>query len=546
MNGIPDSGYELLKGILRPPSSRPTRLQQLLPTSGTQHELQARLEARHPDLLWILGGLRGLAQVIFINNPISGLVLLVAFGVQSPSTALLALLGTAAAHATSALLGLQQNLRREGIHGFNGALVGCAVAAIADLEHHPLAGPAWGGLVVVAASLSTLALEGWRRSLHRTLDLPPLTLPFVVITWMLRAVGALGPGSVLTLAEPLASPGLDDTWQALALGLPHSIGQVFLCSNLWSAWLVLVAVALASPLAAGLGLLGALVGMAAALLLGASPETIAQGLWGYNGVLVAIAIGGIFYAPGLGSLAVALAGAVLASLIQWLWSISPAQGWPSFTLAFVLATWLVQLLVRRTLPALLPVSLHAIQTPEEHRQRFVLARTVLGDFRRNLDLSLKGQRQPLLAGRVPISTRRRISQLFQRLDRDGDGAISAAELLEGLQPEHGVSQNREELVDPLTAVLSAMDLDRNGQVDAGEFAELMLRLQRLRAGEGRLLTYLLPVDANGDDRLDPAELRRLLTSVGVPPLAVAEERALFARSPRGLSWRQFVDRLLLT
>jgi hypothetical protein len=91
-----------------------------------------------------------------------------------------------------------------------------------------------------------------------------------------------------------------------------------------------------------------------------------------------------------------------------------------------------------------------------------------------------------------------------------------------------------------------MDLDGDGLVDAEEFAELMLRLQRLRLGEGRLLSYLMPVDANGNDRLDPAELRRLLGSVGEPPLSAEEETAVFGQSAQGLSWRQFVDRLLLT
>ncbi|MEB3262721.1 MAG: urea transporter [Cyanobacteriota bacterium] len=540
-----DSAFDLLKGVLKPPVSLPTRLQRLLPTSGTLHGLHAPARRLHPGLLSLLGGLRGLAQVIFINNPLSGLVLLLAFLAQSPWTALLALLGISAAHATARQLDLQPGLRREGIYGFNGALVGCAVAAIAHLEH-PLAVVAWGGLVLLGGALSTLVLEGLRRSLHPALGLPPLTLPFCLISWILLAVGSFGPGSALALAEPVAPPVLDGAWQALAQGLPRSLGQVFLCSKLGSGLLVLLSVALASPLAAGLALLGALVGMGTGLLLGAPIEAIAQGLWGYNGVLVAIALGGIFYAPSLGSLAVALGGAALATLLQSAWSVSALQGWPSFTLAFVLATWVVQLVVRRALPALIPVSLHAIVTPEEHRQRFVLARTLLSDFRRNLHLAHHGQRRALLAGRVPALTRQRISVLFDRLDRDGDGAISTAELLKGLQLNPRSASDTGVLACQLTEVLTAMDLDGNGRVDAEEFAELMLRLQRLQLGEERLLTYLLPVDGNGNDRLDPIELRRLFTSVGVRPLLAEEEDALFARSPQGLTWRQFVDRLLLT
>jgi hypothetical protein len=214
-------------------------------------------------------------------------------------------------------------------------------------------------------------------------------------------------------------------------------------------------------------------------------------------------------------------------------------------LAFVLATWVIQLLVRRALPALIPVSLHAILTPEEHRQRFVLARTLLADFRQNLHLAISGQRRAFLAGRVPAPMRQQMSALFQRLDQDGNSDISAAELLDGLGIDPQQDGEGGVLAVQLAGVLQVMDLDGDGRVDAEEFGELMLRLQRLHLGEARLLNYLLPVDANGDDRLDPAELRRLLASVGVRPLNTEEESFLFSRSPDGLSWLQFVDHLLL-
>jgi len=151
-----------------------------------------------------------------------------------------------------------------------------------------------------------------------------------------------------------------------------------------------------------------------------------------------------------------------------------------------------------------------------------------------------------MAGRVPALMRQKVAVLFQRLDRDGDGAISVAELLDGLRLDPQPTAVRAALASQLSQVLHAMDFDGNGLVDAQEFGELMLRLQRLRLGEGRLLSYLMPVDANGNDRLDPAELRRLLGSVGEPPLNGDEEIAVFGRGRQGLSWRQFVDRLLLT
>jgi hypothetical protein len=95
-------------------------------------------------------------------------------------------------------------------------------------------------------------------------------------------------------------------------------------------------------------------------------------------------------------------------------------------------------------------------------------------------------------------------------------------------------------------VLQQLDLDGDGRVDAREFNEVMLRLRRLQAGRGDLLTYLGPVDANHDDLLDPPELDRLLSSVGQPPLQPPERRLLFGPEGRGLPWGRFIDQLLLT
>jgi len=80
-------------------------------------------------------------------------------------------------------------------------------------------------------------------------------------------------------------------------------------------------------------------------------------LWGYNGVLVAIAIGGIFHAPTRRSLLLAVGGAALSTPISMLVR-DALSGLPPLTLGFVITTWALILAARRSLPALMPVSLH--------------------------------------------------------------------------------------------------------------------------------------------------------------------------------------------
>ena len=524
------SVYELLQALL--PAPAPVKRQSLLAERHFQ---------RGP---WG-SGLRSFSQVIFINHPLSGAVLLLAFLLQSPWMALLAGIGVVAANSASRLLNLGRNLRDQGIHGFNGALVGCAAAVLSDSSSVSYAGLI-AVLVALGGSLTTVMVELWRRRFHHRGDPPALTLPFCLITWgLLTLVSPRIPDSIEAV-KAAASPG---SVQALAVGLPHSFGQVFLCSGLASGWLVLLAVAVASPIAAALGACGALIGMITAMAIGADPAAIAQGLWGYNGLLVAIALGGIFHAPGRRTLAIALMGAGLASLLQalqgrWMGNLPP------LTLSFVVTTWMMQRLAGRALPALIPVALHAVVSPEEHRKRFLVASELLGRFRRNLQQRVDGI-APNAGGEQPqIELNSQMQDLFDQLDRNHDGNLSLDELrdalLSGGTSKQSHQRRTSSLNDQLTATMASMDLNGDGRIDCSEFSQLIQRLQRLRQGEERLLLYLMPVDSNGNDRLDQDELDLLLQSIGQTPLTSKEQALVFANQQQSLSWHDFVDRLLLS
>ena len=524
------SVYELLQALL--PAPAPVKQQSLC--------------AERPFQKGPWGsGLRSFSQVIFINHPLSGALMLLAFLLQSPWMALLAVVGAVAANSASRLLNLGQTLRDQGIHGFNGALVGCAAAVLSDSSSVSNAGLI-AVLVALGGGLTTVMIELWRRRFDRRGDPPALTLPFCLITWgLVTLVSPRMPDSIETV-QAAASPS---SVQALMLGLPHSFGQVFLCSDLASGWLVFFSVAVASPLAAALGTCGALIGMITAFASGADTAAIAQGLWGYNGILVAIALGGIFHAPGRKTLAIALIGAGLASLLQalqgrWMGNLPP------LTLSFVVTTWMMQRLAGRALPALIPVALHAVVTPEEHRKRFLMASELLGSFRHNLQERIEGTDQNLEIKRPKTKLNRSIQHLFDQLDRNHDGNLSLDELRDALAVEETSDdtplRRTSSLNDQLAATMASMDLNSDGRINCTEFSQLIQRLQRLRQGEERLLLYLMPIDSNGNDRLDQDELDRLLQSIGQPPLTTKEQALVFINQQQSLSWHDFIDRLLLS
>jgi urea transporter len=519
-----------------------------LPTAGTLPQFSQRLGG-HRTGVTLTSALRSLGQVIFINNPVSGLLLLLALVVQSPAMGLFSALGVVAANLTARTIGCERSARQNGIYGFNGALVGSAAAALASFEAPSNLG-AWLLGVAISAALTTVLLQHLGRWLVNRLGVPPLTLPFCLVTWlMLALVMALNHPAMGLLAGE-TPPAPDAGVAFLVEGVVRGFGQVFLCSSLASGLLVVAAVAAASPLAALIGLSGGLVSSLTALAIGMDPAAVALGLGSYNGVLTAIAIGGTFYASTRGSVLIALLAAAGSSLV------SPALaqalalgGLPVLTIPFIVATMGTIVTVRRALPSLLPVALHSVLTPEEHRRRFVVARSLLTDFRRQLGRALSGERQLALLPLADPSRRRQLQTLFEDLDRDGSGSLSVAELATGLTQRQ--LRQRGEAATPqptllLKEVLERMDLDGDGQVNPEEFGELMLRLRRLQEGRERLLTYLGPVDADGNDRLDAAELDRLLVSVGQPHLNDQERQHLFGSTGRGLSWGSFIDRLLLT
>ncbi|MEX1325095.1 MAG: urea transporter, partial [Synechococcaceae cyanobacterium] len=204
-----------------------------LPTAGTLPQFSRLLGGHRPATILVMG-LRSLGQVIFINNPVSGLLLLLALLWQSPVMGFLSALGIAAANATARVIGCDRSARLNGIYGFNGALVGSAVAAFASFDAAPDL-LVWSLSVAAGAALTTLVVESLGRWLLKHLGLPPLTLPFCLVTWLLLAVVMASDHPALALVEGAALTPPAAGLASLLPGVVRGFGQVFLCPSLSSA-----------------------------------------------------------------------------------------------------------------------------------------------------------------------------------------------------------------------------------------------------------------------------------------------------------------------
>lgn len=331
---------------------------------------------RRPVLAFIDSCLRGVGQVALMNNPLTGLLILVALFLADLQLGLMAAIGLLASTLTAYLLRLDRGRIRAGLYGYNGLLVGAALATFLA--------PRWGGAIFIAAIVVAAAstiLWVATAAVARVFEMPPLTFPFNFVTipflWASFASTRIGRGPGLgerALAAPIdpvlraletGAGGIDAA--ALLNALLRGISQLFLADSLVAGILILVGILICSRIAGVMALLGSAIGGLIGLAIGADGFEIYHGLWGYNSFITAVAIGGFFLVPTWRSVTYGLAAAVAAALLNGaLMVVMGSWGVPSLTLSFCITT-VAFLLIRDATPLLHPVPLPLTTTPEEHR-----------------------------------------------------------------------------------------------------------------------------------------------------------------------------------
>jgi len=324
--------------------------------------------------------LRGIGQVVFQNNPLSGLIILLGILFNSWIYALICLVGVIASTLTALLLKADKALVRDGLYGFNGCLVALALIAFtsADFQSGAVPSPAMAVYLVCGAAFSTLAFAAIG-AVMAPYKVAPLTMPFVLVGWLLLFAilkfDAIDAGPMAKLVSPeqfsYAAPYLLPTWY---MGIGTAIGQIFFQDNWITGYIILCAIALNSRISAMMGLLGAATGALVAALFGGPEGAIRDGLFGYNAALTAMALGGFFLVLNWSSFFYALFGAVIAT---WLWAsvaifLKPI-GMPVLTSTFVIVTW-IMLLGQYAFKALVPVLPAAATTAEQNRAAYLNAK----------------------------------------------------------------------------------------------------------------------------------------------------------------------------
>ncbi|MBI4783275.1 MAG: urea transporter [Oscillatoriophycideae cyanobacterium NC_groundwater_1537_Pr4_S-0.65um_50_18] len=531
--------HELLSQLLR---SKPVARRYVWRCAGTLQGLNHATEKR--SLLdFINTSLRGIGQIAFANNPLSGLLILLAVGLQSGWVALSLVVGVVAATLTANRLKLDRPSVRNGIYGFNGALVGVALGTFGTWGNGSGNG-FWLGVIALGAAVTTALMQklGLWMAVHW--KLPAMGIPFHIVAYLFLAIALYVPQPVFQIGAPPPFLNPAETLEGTRLlsALITGLGQIFFSGGLVSAVLVVLALALCSPMGAMVGVLGGAIGLMTGLALGADLNVLYAGLWSYNSALTAIAIGGIFYAPNLRSVAIASVGAFVTALVGWLLGLGLAPlGLPILAVPFHVGTYVCFLGLRRSLSSLVPVAPYAIASPEEHRWRYLTAKQLIAAFRQQLQDAMQGRSRQLLFEQASVAMRGDLRYVFDAIDRDGNGKLSLTELSQHFQQAGYLLKP-----DELNLAFISMDADRSGEIEFAEFGELLLRHRRLISHLQEFYTYFLPIDANGDGVLAPQEMNVVLASVDEPPLTQAEISFLRQRiGGKDFTWERFLELVLV-
>ena len=350
--------------------------------------------------------LRGIGQVFFCNNPVSGLLFTVAVLSSSWRVACLMILGVVSSTLCAWACQFDRSLLASGIWGYNGALVGCALAVFCYVPSDDTAGAAvcsnahstvWTIVGIIFGACLSVFLTSMSATALVPRGLTPLTFPFQLSTWiwMLAAQHWQGAGlsgapvPELMAASARASSAVSGAnGTSITFNFPldlepylHGVGQTFLVDKWYSGIIMLLGIFLCSPISAAWATIGAVIGTILSSAASVQAGPIEAGLYGYNSCLCAIALGGFFLVQsGWQQFLVVCFGMILSTLLTASTAALFAPlGLPALTWPFTLATWIL-VFVAKGLPGVVTVAVAALSTAEDHRKRLRLSRAVSTHF----------------------------------------------------------------------------------------------------------------------------------------------------------------------
>jgi urea transporter len=282
--------------------------------------------------------LKGISQVILLENAISGLLILLAISISSFYLGIITLLSAVIGTLVGKWGGVDDSSINQGLLGYNSVLTGMALALF-------LSGSFMWVIALICSAIAAIFTVTMMHFMKRT-EIPILTFPYIILTWFILLSSYKLKG--IKLSDTLVPQDLTH-WKLniageinFVDGIFNGIGQVFFLDNAISGIIIFIAVFIAGIKLGLYATVGNVASILIAYFLGGEHTLLVLGLYGYNAILTIIAVSAVFnsehnrYALLSGIIAACLTVPITAGLSTLLLP----YGLPALTMPFVLCTWL--------------------------------------------------------------------------------------------------------------------------------------------------------------------------------------------------------------
>ncbi|WP_053368175.1 urea transporter [Bacillus sp. FJAT-27245] len=286
---------------------------------------------------FLTAALKGVSQVLLIENALSGLVMLIAITTFSYSLGITALLSALIGTLIGEIGGAEEQTIHQGLFGYNSVLTGMALTLF-------LTGPYHWIIALTGAAVAALLTATMMHVMKNT-GIPVLTIPYIIVTWftllatyrleVFHLTSKLVPQDISYVGLDL-SEKIDWTYAAF-----NGIGQIFFVHSIISGILLFIAIFLAGWKLGLYAVLGNAIALLTSFSLGGEHNPIYMGFYGYNAILATLGVSVVFkaiqnrFAFYSGLIVAFLTVPLTASVTTWLLP----YGLPVLTMPFVLITW---------------------------------------------------------------------------------------------------------------------------------------------------------------------------------------------------------------
>ncbi|UCC50598.1 MAG: urea transporter [Anaerolineaceae bacterium] len=320
---------------------------------------------KHPVFKLVESLFRGAGNVVFQDNALSGLLIIIGIGLSSWTAAVDFLIGAAIATIAALWFRADRHAIDHGMFAFSGGYVGLLMGVLLANEL-PFLTSEWLLLLVLGSVLAVPLTAGLGFAFGK-LNISATALPILLLLWAIMA-GVLYTNLPQNSVAPQVLPAGQTaayTWETFVFGILNGFGQIFVQVNPVTGALILLGILINSRIAGLMAILGGATAVLVASVLGYDEPVVQNGVVAFNSILTAIGLGGFFLMFDGRSVVYALIGSLLALWVFLVMAVllNPL-GLPALSIGFVLVV-AIMMLGAQTYGFVKVVPLEEIGRPED-------------------------------------------------------------------------------------------------------------------------------------------------------------------------------------